>query len=593
VLGLSVQHVEHSPGTSTPITVAIPPFHAKAERQPRQRLFARPLRIDHRKLSLAFIAMDLVWFHPTDLKGPSTMREKFVKQWTDTFSEQIVARLEKRNKLNESGSLPYKTDLKPNITSAELRSRHGSQSKEDLAALSTDYAFAGRAMLVRDFGKAAFIDCDDGVGRMQIYVSKNDLTESDFAEYKLLDYGDFAWVRGFIFRTGKGELALHAKEFKLVTKSIRPLPEKFHGLTDPELCYRMRYVDMTMNAESRDRLRKRSLIVRYIRDFFYDRGYLEVETPMMHSVAGGATAKPFLTHHNSLNMELFMRIAPELHLKRLLVGGFTKVFEMNRCFRNEGLSIKHNPEFTSIEFYEAWATYEDHMRLTEELLSGLVYHLYNQETVTFGEREISFAKPFKRMSMRQAVMEATGLTEADTRTKEPMIRKLKSKGHDEKSLSKLSPDRLMVICFEEFAESSLVQPTFITEFPTEISPLARRNDKNPTVVDRFELFVNGWEIANAFNELNNPTDQLERFSEQAEAKAGGDEEACDVDYDYVRALEYGMPPAAGQGIGIDRLCMLLTNSPSIRDVILFPLLKKEEFFGVTQHSEAAPHDKKS
>lgn len=506
------------------------------------------------------------------------MREKFVKQWTHTYSEQIEARLDKRAKMMESGSLAYKTNLKPNVTSIELRNCHNAQTKEELAGISTDYAIAGRAMLVRDFGKAAFIDCDDGLGRMQIYVSKNDLSEADFGEYKLLDYGDFIWARGHIFRTGKGELAIHAKEFKLVTKSIRPLPEKFHGLTDPELCYRMRYVDMTMNAESRDTLRKRSMIVRYIRDFFYDRGYFEVETPMMHSVAGGATAKPFLTHHNALDMELFMRIAPELHLKRLLVGGFNKVFEMNRCFRNEGLSIKHNPEFTSIEFYEAWATYEDHMRLTEDLLNGLVRHLYGKESVTFGEREISFAKPFKRMSMRESVISATGLTEADTRHPEAMINKLKTKGHDPKALSKLSADKLMVLCFEEFAEPGLVQPTFITDFPIEVSPLARRNDKNPNIVDRFELFINGWEIANAFNELNNPTDQLERFSEQAEAKAGGDEEACDVDYDYVRALEYGMPPAAGEGIGIDRLCMLLTNSPSIRDVILFPLLKKEEFF---------------
>jgi lysyl-tRNA synthetase class 2 len=506
------------------------------------------------------------------------MREKFVKQWTDNYSEQISARLDKRAKMQETGTNPYKTNLRPNVTSIELRKNHDHQTKDELSGLTTDYVYAGRAMLVRDFGKAAFIDCDDGLGRMQIYVSKNDLSESDFGEYKLVDYGDFIWARGFIFRTGKGELAIHAKEFKLVTKSIRPLPEKFHGLTDPELCYRMRYVDMTMNADSRKTLRARSEIVRYIRDFFYDRDYLEVETPMMHSVAGGATAKPFLTHHNALDMELFMRIAPELHLKRLLVGGFPKVFEMNRCFRNEGLSIKHNPEFTSIEFYEAWATYEDHMRLTEDLLNGLVKHLYGKETVTFGEREISFAKPFKRLTMRQAVMSATGISEADTKSPAPMIKLLRSKGHAEKDLSGLSANKLLVLCFEEFAEGGLIQPTFITEFPTEVSPLARRNDINPDVVDRFELMINGWEIANAFNELNNPSDQLERFAEQAEAKAGGDEEACDVDYDYVRALEYGMPPAAGQGIGIDRLCMLLTNSPSIRDVILFPQLKKETFF---------------
>lgn len=513
--------------------------------------------------------------HP---ESSTSSQDKHVSQWTETFTEQIQSRIDKREKMVEAKTIPYKTGFKPNVSSKDLHTRYGAKTREELAAGTSDYRFAGRAMLVRDFGKAAFVDVDDGNGRMQVYLSKNDLSEADFAEYKLLDYGDFIWMRGFIFRTGKGELALHAKEFKLITKSIRPLPEKFHGLTDAELCYRMRYVDTTMNVESRETLRKRSLIVRYIRDFFYNRDYLEVETPMMHSVAGGATAKPFKTHHNALDMELFMRIAPELHLKRLLVGGFPRVFEMNRCFRNEGLSIKHNPEFTSIEFYEAWATYEDHMNLTEELLSGLVQHLYGTTSVTFGEREISFARPFKRLTMRQAVVEATGLSEAETRQPAVMIEKLKAKGQDPAKLKNLSADRLMVLCFEEFAEGGLIQPTFITEFPTEISPLARRNDQNPDIVDRFELMINGWEIANAFNELNNPTDQLERFADQAKAKEAGDDEACDVDYDFVRALEYGMPPAAGQGIGIDRLCMLLTNSPSIRDVILFPQLKKETFF---------------
>jgi lysyl-tRNA synthetase class 2 len=506
------------------------------------------------------------------------MTDKYITQWTDTFNEQIHSRLEKRSRLSDAKALPYKSGLKPSIKSTDLHSLYGRNTKEELAQFTTDYRFSGRAMLVRDFGKAAFLDVDDGYGRMQVYVSKNDLSEGDFAEYKLCDYGDHIWMRGFIFRTGKGELALHAKEFKLVTKSIRPLPEKFHGLTDPELCYRMRYVDMTMNVESREALRKRSQIVRYIRDFFNKKDFLEVETPMMHSVAGGATAKPFLTHHNALDMELFMRIAPELHLKRLLVGGFNKVFEMNRCFRNEGLSIKHNPEFTSIEFYEAWATYEDLMSLTEELLSGLVQHLYGKDTIKFGENEISFKAPFKRMTMREAVVEATGLTIQDTHSCEKMIARLQTRPIDKSRLAAMSADRLLVMCFEEFAESKMIQPTFITEYPTEVSPLSRRNDQNPNIVDRFELMINGWEVANGFNELNNPTDQLERFAEQARAKDAGDEEACDVDYDYVRALEYGMPPAAGEGIGIDRLCMILTNSPSIRDVILFPQLKREIFF---------------
>ncbi|MCX6127354.1 MAG: OB-fold nucleic acid binding domain-containing protein, partial [Proteobacteria bacterium] len=339
----------------------------------------------------------IIGIYRTETEHLKPMQDKHISQWTDSYSEQIQTRLDKRARMLEAKQTPYKTGLKPNIKSSELHDLYGTKSKEDLAALETNYQFAGRAMLVRDFGKAAFLDIDDGYGRMQVYLSKNDLSETDFAEYKCADYGDFIWMRGFIFRTGKGELALHAKEFKVVTKSIRPLPEKFHGLTDAELCYRMRYVDTTMNAESRDTLRKRSQIVRYIREFFFDRDYLEVETPMMHSVAGGATAKPFTTHHNALDMELFMRIAPELHLKRLLVGGFPRVFEMNRCFRNEGLSIKHNPEFTSIEFYEAWATYEDHMHLTEELLSGLVLKLHGKETISFGEREISFARPFRRL----------------------------------------------------------------------------------------------------------------------------------------------------------------------------------------------------
>lgn len=509
-------------------------------------------------------------------------QDKHVTQWTDTFSEQMNIRLEKRAKLLESNSSPYKAGLKPNVKSIDLSATYKSQSKEELANLQTDYSYAGRAMLVRDFGKAAFLDIDDGHGRMQVYVSKNDLSETDFNEYKLVDYGDFIWMRGFIFRTGKGELALHAKEFKLVTKSIRPLPEKFHGLTDQELRYRMRYVDMTMNMESRQALRQRSEIVHYIRSFFHKKEFLEVETPMMHGVAGGATARPFKTHHNALDMELFMRIAPELHLKRLLVGGFPKVFEMNRCFRNEGLSIKHNPEFTSIEFYEAWATYEDLMDLTEELLHGLVQELYGRDTVMFGDRVISFAKPFKRISMRKAVMEATGLSEQETHDAPALLKHLRNKGVDAFKLDGQSADKLMVLCFEEFAESQMIQPTFIVEYPTEVSPLSRRNDSNPRIVDRFELMINGWEVANGFNELNNPTDQLERFAEQACAKEAGDLEACDVDYDYVRALEYGMPPAAGEGIGIDRLCMILTNNPSIRDVILFPQLKKEHFFDTPQ-----------
>jgi len=509
----------------------------------------------------------------------STGRDKFIQPWLDLYNDQISTRVEKRQRLLEAGHNPYTNGRKPTAQAKQLHKEFADVTKEQLASDGKRFSIAGRAMLVRDFGKAAFVQVDDGSGRFQLYVSANDLPPPDFAAYKLLDTGDIVFGEGKIFRTNKGELSIHVDKFEILTKAIRPLPEKFHGLSDQELCYRMRYVDTTMNEGSRAVLRKRSEIVRYIREFFYKREYLEVETPMMHSVAGGATAKPFKTHHNALDMELFMRIAPELHLKRLVVGGFPRVFEINRCFRNEGLSIKHNPEFTSIEFYEAYATYEDLMNLTEDLLAGMVRDLLGSDSVTYAERTIAFKRPFARMTMREAVVKFAGLTEAETRDPAAMLKKLRETELNPNNLKNYSADRLMVCCFEEFAEKNLLNPTFITEFPTEVSPLSRKNDQRPDIVDRFELFMNGWEVANAFSELNNPTDQLERFADQARLKEGGDEEACDVDYDYVRALEYGLPPTAGEGIGIDRLVMLLTNSPSIRDVILFPLLKKEVFFG--------------
>jgi lysyl-tRNA synthetase class 2 len=508
------------------------------------------------------------------------MKEKYIEQWTNLYPEQINVRLEKRAKLEEQESHPYKHGVKGNIKAAELFEKYDHLAKEEIGE-TEQFEVAGRALLVRDFGKAAFIQIFDGSRRFQVYVKKNVTSESGFADYKLLDYGDIIWAKGDIFKTNKGELTLNAHDFKLVTKSIRPLPEKFHGLTDQEQRYRMRYVDMIMNDESREKLKTRSEIVRYIREFFYQDNWLEVETPMMHSIAGGATAKPFNTHHNALDMELFMRIAPELHLKRLIVGGYEKVFEMNRCFRNEGLSLKHNPEFTSVEFYQAWATYEDLMDFTEKLLHGLAKDVIGADKITWGDREIDFASKFKRMTIAEAVVEYTDLTPEDLNNKDKMISLLKSKDELEvnpNELEKYSAAKLMVICFEEFVEDKLIQPTFITQYPTEVSPLSRRNDENPEFVDRFELFINGWEIANAFNELNDPTDQLGRFADQAVLKEDGDDEACDPDYDYVRALEYGMPPTAGEGIGIDRLVMILTNSQTIKDVILFPLLKKEHFF---------------
>lgn len=508
------------------------------------------------------------------------MRKKYISQWEDQYNEQMKVRMEKRAKLLEANSHPYKHGIKPSIKASELISKYGEMEKADIGE-TPDFELVGRAMMVRDFGKAAFIQVDDGSTRFQFYVKKNVTSEEGFADYKLLDYGDIIWARGKVFKTNKGELSLEAHDFKVVTKSLRPLPEKFHGLTDQELKYRMRYVDMIMSSESREKLRTRSNIVRYIREFFYQDDWLEVETPMMHSIAGGAAAKPFSTHHNALDMELSMRIAPELHLKRLIVGGYNKVFEMNRCFRNEGLSVKHNPEFTSIEFYQAYATYEDLMDFTEKLMHGIAKDVIGTEKIVWGENEIDFGAKFRRLPMAEAVIEFTSLSAEDLNDKNKMIAFLKSKDElevDPNKLGELSVAKLMVLCFEEFVEDKLIQPTFITQYPTEVSPLSRRNDTNPDIVDRFELFINGWEIANAFNELNDPSDQLGRFADQAVMKDGGDDEACDPDYDYVRALEYGMPPTAGEGIGIDRLVMILTNSSTIRDVILFPLLKKETFF---------------
>lgn len=506
------------------------------------------------------------------------MKDKHVKRWTEQFSEQMVVRLEKRKKLEEAGSNPYKNGFKPDTTFKHLTETYGAKTKEEIGE-TPHFKIAGRVLMVRDFGKAAFLQCDDGSSRFQLYVNKQVTSEKGFAEYKLLDYGDIVYAEGDVFKTMKGELALNARELTILTKSIRPLPEKFHGLTDPELRYRMRYVDMIMNPETREKLRKRSEIIRFVREYFYSNDFLEVETPMMHSVAGGAAARPFTTHHNALNMELFMRIAPELHLKRLIVGGYNKVFEMNRCFRNEGLSLKHNPEFTSIEFYWAYATYHDLMDFTEDLITGLAEHVIKSYVIKFGEHEINLRGPYARLTMREAVAKYTGLSIEQVNDRSALLNLLKDVDMDPKKFHSLSWGKLLVLAFEEKVEAKLIQPTFITEYPTEVSPLSRRNDQNPEFVDRFEFFMNGWEVGNAFSELNNPTDQLDRFADQAMAKESGDDEASDVDYDFVRALEYGMPPTAGQGIGIDRLVMILTDSATIRDVILFPLLKKESFHG--------------
>jgi len=505
------------------------------------------------------------------------MKDKHVTRWTSQFTEQMEVRLDKRKKLEDAGSNPYKNGLKPDTKFVDLLAQYNHLSKEEIGETKS-YKVAGRVMMVRDFGKAAFLQCDDGTSRFQLYISKQLTSEKGLTEYKQLDFGDIVYAEGDVFKTMKGDLALNVREFSILTKSIRPLPEKFHGLTDTELRYRMRYVDMIMSHETREKLRRRSEIIRFIREYFYKNDFLEVETPMMHSVAGGANAKPFNTHHNALDMELFLRIAPELHLKRLIVGGYNKVFEINRCFRNEGLSLKHNPEFTSIEFYWAYATYLDLMDFTEELIQGIAQNVLKTDLIKFGEHEINLKGPYARLTMREAISKYTNSTMVQVNDRAHLLTLLKSTNVDQKKVQGLSWGRLIVHCFEELVEAKLIQPTFITEYPTEVSPLSRRNDENPEFVDRFEFFMNGWEIGNAFSELNNPTDQLDRFADQAMQKEAGDDEASDVDYDFVRALEYGMPPTAGQGIGIDRLVMILTDSHTIRDVILFPLLKKEHFF---------------
>lgn len=498
---------------------------------------------------------------------------------THQLSDEEKTRREKLVQLREKGINPYRNGLKPTHTAKAVRAGWNDKSREELEKIEDKVSIGGRIMAFRHFGKAAFVTLKDRSGRMQAYVARDKVGEDAFKVFKTFDVGDFIFIEGGLFRTKTDELTVNAEKVELLTKSLRPLPEKFHGLTDVEQKYRMRYVDLIMNEDSRKVFETRSKVTQFIRNFFHERDYLEVETPMMHPIAGGAAARPFKTHHNTLDMELFLRIAPELYLKRLVVGGIERVFEINRNFRNEGMSIRHNPEFTMLEFYEAYATYEDLMDLTEELLRKLTKEVLGTMKLTYEEAEINFEKPFERISMAAAIAKYGNLdkalvTEEALSTADGVRKALEACGVDDMD-AKMSRGHMLEILFEEQAEKSLVNPTFIIDYPKEISFLSRANDDDPTRVDRFELFIYGREIANGFSELNDPIDQKERFEVQAAAKAAGDEEACDVDEDYVRALEYGMPPTAGEGIGIDRLVMLLTNQSSIRDVILFPQMRPE------------------
>ncbi len=500
---------------------------------------------------------------------------------TQHLSEEEKARREKLNFYRSKGLNPYRNGLSPKYSVQEIRTGWDSHTKEQLEQEKTEASYAGCVMAFRHFGKAAFVTIKDRSGILQAYVSQDHVGAEGFEVFKTYDVGDIVYVRGALFRTKTNELSVKAEEISLLAKSLRPLPEKFHGLTDVEQKYRMRYVDLIMNDDSRNVFLMRSKIVSYIRDFLAKKNFFEVETPMMHVIAGGAAARPFKTHHNALDMPLFLRIAPELYLKRLLVGGMEKVFEINRNFRNEGISIRHNPEFTMLEFYWAYATFEDLMDLTEEMVSGLCQSLHGKTRIMYQGTEIEFGKPWKRLSLKQAIREHStlpaDLTSDAALNDIPSLKKalLAVGDKEEKWMKHWGAGSYLLRLFEETAEKKLIQPTFILEYPTEVSFLSRRNEANPEIVDRFELFVFGREIANAFSELNDPIDQRERFESQAAAKAAGDDEACDVDEDFLRALEYGMPPAAGQGIGVDRLVMLMTDQASIRDVILFPHMRPQ------------------
>jgi lysyl-tRNA synthetase, class II len=481
-----------------------------------------------------------------------------------------------REQAKSKGENPFPNDFRPEHNAADLAATYGEKSKEELeAATPVLVKVAGRMMLKRVMGKAAFATIQDASAQIQLYITMNDLGAEALEEFKHYDMGDILGAEGRLFKTKVGELSIHVTSLRLITKSLRPLPEKFHGLTDTEQRYRMRYVDLITNPDVRETFRMRSKIVQSIRNFMVDAGYLEVETPMLHPIPGGAAAKPFITHHNSLDMQMYLRIAPELYLKRLIVGGFERVFEINRSFRNEGISVRHNPEFTMMEFYIAWRDYHHLMDFTEEMFRIVSTHVLGKTAFTYGEHEIDFAKPFDRITMPAAVKKyCPEFADADLHDIEVLRASLKKLHVQIKPTHSVGELQLML--FEETAEAKLIQPTFIIDYPAEVSPLARRNDKTPHTTDRFELFIAGRELANGFSELNDAEDQAERFMAQVTAKDAGDEEAMHYDADYVRALEYGMPPTAGEGIGIDRLVMLLTNSPSIRDVILFPQLKASD-----------------
>lgn len=486
-------------------------------------------------------------------------------------------RLEKLNKIKAMGINPYVSSFKVSDDNINIVNKFKDEDHDKLLEEKNIVTVAGRVVALRSFGKASFLTLRDRTGTIQLYVKKGEISDRDFEVFQNTDVGDFVGANGFVFKTKTGEVTVFCKKFTLLTKALRDLPEKFHGLKDIEKRQRQRYLDLIMNQETRDVFRIRSKIIQEIRNFFINLDFLEVETPMMHPIAGGATAKPFITHHNALDMTLYLRVAPELYLKRLVVGGFEKVFEINRNFRNEGISTKHNPEFTMIEWYMAYADYHDLMDMTEKLIIELAEKILNTDKIIFAGNEINLKGPWPRLTLEEAIEKYTDIKRSDIDTFDKAKSTALSKGV--KVEDGWGRGKIVLEIFETLVEEKLINPTFIIDYPKEVSPLAKSNFENPELTERFELFIAGFEIANGFNELNDPIDQFERFEKQVEAKNKGDEEANMMDKDYVRALEYGLPPTAGEGLGVDRLVMLLTDKQSIREVILFPHLRPEDFDG--------------
>ena len=482
------------------------------------------------------------------------------------LNQLMKVRREKLDKLKQEGKEPYKiTKFNRTHTSKQIKDNY-----EELEG--KDVTVAGRIMAKRIMGKASFCHIQDSEGKIQSYVSINELGEESYKAFKEDDIGDIIGITGFVFKTKTGEISIHAKEVTLLSKSLRPLPEKFHGLKDTDLRYRQRYVDLIMNPEVKDTFVKRAEIIKEIRKFMNEKGYMEVETPILTTVATGDAARPFVTHHNTLDLQMYLRIAPELNLKRLIVGGYDKVFEIGKNFRNEGMDIKHNPEFTNMEFYSAYEDYNDMMKMSEELISTVAKNTLGTTTITYEDKEINLAPEWKKITMIEAIKEVTGVDFNTINTDEEAQAIAKEKGVQFEDI-KNTRGHIINEFFETFVEETLIQPTFVMDYPVEVSPLTKRKQDDPRLVERFELFIGGREYGNAYSELNDPIDQYERFLKQVEAKEKGDEEAGGMDEDFVNALEIGMPPTGGMGIGLDRLIMLLTNSASIRDVLFFPTMK--------------------